>query len=204
MKKYTALAILIAVILIVIMQQEREQQEETEEPPIAPVSAAVKIEPIQAEPIKEPEEEKTEYLVPLEEELKEYTIATCNEYGIPPEIAFSIMWNEARYKSDAISSTNDYGLMQINKVNHGWLAEEYGLDDMLNPYQNIKAGVMIFATAYNKYNDPHLALMAYNMGDAGAGKLWNKGTTATKYSQKVMDKAAEIVSTNKPCKEVGE
>ena len=83
---------------------------------------------------------------------------------------------------------NDYGLLQINKVNHEWLKKKYRTADMLNPYQNVFCGIKIIGTYVKKYKgDINKALMAYNMGDYGAKKAWQNGITSTRYSLKIME-----------------
>jgi hypothetical protein len=44
---------------------------------------------------------------------------------------------------------------------------------------------------FEKYEDPAKVLMAYNMGEGGAGKLWKKGVFESNYSRKIMKLAVE-------------
>lgn len=76
--------------------------------------------------------------------------------------------------------------MQINQKNHEWLSNAVGVTDFLDPYQNIQAGIYILGTLFEKYDDPHKVLMAYNMGESGASKLWDQGIYQSKYSQRVI------------------
>lgn len=110
--------------------------------------------------------------------------ACCEEYGVPYALALAVADVESRFDPDAASSTNDYGLMQINKVNHGWLLEQ-GIDPM-TPEGNIEAGVLFLSDYLTAYGDPEMAIMAYNCGPGGAQKLWAAGTYHTEHSQKVM------------------
>lgn len=110
--------------------------------------------------------------------------ACCEEYGVPYALALAVADVESRFDPDAASSTNDYGLMQINQVNHGWLLEQ-GIDPM-TPAGNIEAGVLFLSDYLTAYGDPELAVMAYNCGPGGAQKLWAAGTYHTEHSQKVM------------------
>lgn len=111
--------------------------------------------------------------------------AYCEQYQVPYALALAVADRESRFNPDAISGTNDFGLMQINKINHGWLNEK-GIDP-LSYEGNIEAGVLMLSQAIEKYGDYELALMAYNCGDAGAKRLWNEGTYSTKYSRAVME-----------------
>lgn len=112
--------------------------------------------------------------------------ACCEEYGVPYALALAVADVESRFDPDATSNTNDYGLMQINKVNHGWLLEQ-GIDPM-TPAGNIEAGVLFLSDYLTAYGDPEMAIMAYNCGPSGAQKLWASGTYHTEHSIKVMDR----------------
>ena len=129
------------------------------------------------------------YDIPLTDELQRFVREQCEARGVPFEIALALIERESGYRTDVKSSTNDYGLMQINVCNHEWLAEELGLTDMMDPYQNITAGVYILGQAFEKYGDPNQALMAYNMGDAGMREAWEQGIRSTKYSRAVIEAA---------------
>ena len=108
----------------------------------------------------------------------------CEEYGVPYALALAIAEVETHFDPDAVSGTGDYGLMQINSINHEWLSE-IGFDVMT--YEgNIEAGIYIISQHLNKYGEPELALMAYNSDPTGAQKLWDAGTFQTDYSRKVM------------------
>lgn len=148
---------------------------------------------IQPTPTTAPEPTATEpeilYDIPLTDELQRFVREQCEARGVPFEIALALIERESSYRTNVKSATNDYGLMQINACNHEWLAEELGLTDMLDPYQNITAGVYILGQAFEKYGDPNQALMAYNMGDAGMREAWEQGIRSTKYSRAVIEAA---------------
>ena len=184
---------------------------ETAEPP----QEAVKIEIIETDPppaetllyeepetLPEPEAtaepEPPIYDIPLSPELQEYTYNRCEELGlVAPGVDYqtvlALMSKESGYTADAVSSTGDYGIMQINTVNHTWLREELGITDFLDAEQSIDAGTEMLARLSAKYSDPHKVLMAYNMGEGGAGKLWAQGITSSEYSRDIMARRAEIM-----------
>lgn len=136
------------------------------------------------------------YNIPLSETLQEHTFQKCKDYGIVGqyELMLGLMWQESNYIPDVISATDDYGLMQINTINHNWLKETLGITDFLDPYQNIDAGTYIFSLMYHKYNDTHKALMAYAFGERGAARLWAKGTYTGYHSRIVHNKTEAIIS----------
>ena len=102
-------------------------------------------------------------------DLQEIMQDCCEKYNVPYVLALAIAEVESHFDPDAKSSTNDYGLMQINAINLDWL-RNMGMDP-LTPAGNIESGVYIIAQHLQAYGDPELALMAYNNGPTGAGKL---------------------------------
>lgn len=128
------------------------------------------------------------YNVGLPAELQTYTYTVCNEYGIPEyyELMLALMQHESNFVDTVVSSTSDYGLAQINKINHEWLEEELGLTDMLNPYQNIRAGVYFLSTYIHKYDDLAAALMCYNLGEPAATECFKRGVRSTTYSDSIL------------------
>lgn len=120
----------------------------------------------------------------LDAELQATMLEMCEKYELPFALALAVAEQESRFDPYAISSTNDYGIMQINKVNFEWLRKK-GIEP-LDHKGNIEAGVLMLSEAVKKHGDYGLALMAYNCGDAGAKRLWNKGIYSTEYSRSTM------------------
>lgn len=139
--------------------------------------------------------EKYYYDIPLSEELQDYIFITSSEYNVPVELILALIHTESNFNSKIISSTNDYGLCQINKINHEWLSKELGVTDFLDEKQNILCGIFMLSEKLKiTNNDVNLALMCYNCGDTGAKKLWKKGIYSTIYSEKVAEKYNYYVS----------
>ena len=124
--------------------------------------------------------------IPLSDSLQRYIYEICADEGVPVTLALAMIEHESGFNSEVISSTNDYGLMQINAINHEWLEEKYRVADFLNPYQNTFCGITIIGSYIEKYGDYGKALMAYNMGDYGAQKAWENGVTSTSYSTTIL------------------
>jgi len=124
-------------------------------------------------------------------ELQEFTYYLCEAYYLDFEFVMAVMYTESKFNADAISSTNDSGLMQINACNHAELSSALGVTDFTEPYQNIRAGLYILRRLFEKYDEPSMVCMAYNMGEYGASVLWDNGVYSTSYSQKVLTKADE-------------
>lgn len=171
-----------------------------------PTIAAMTITPYptpepEPEPVEDPEPQVRIYDIPLSPELQEYTFRLCEENGLDYEMVLALMDQESDYREKVISKTNDYGIMQINEVNHEWLKEELGIDDFLEAKQNIRAGIRILAELTAKYEDPHLVLMAYNCGENGAKRLWKQGKTTSEYSRSIMARAEELRKEAEQCQQ---
>lgn len=140
------------------------------------------------------------YSIPLSEELQRYTYDKCVEYNIGNyyELVLAMMWQESNFTPDTISSTNDYGIMQINSCNHDWLGTTLGITDFLDAKQCIDAGTYLISNLLLKYEDESKALMAYNLGEGGASKYWNNGNYSSTYSRGVLSKRSAIESNNYP------
>ena len=138
------------------------------------------------------------YDIPLDEELQQYTYDMCSYYDIVDyyEVVLALMWRESNFYAEAMSSTDDYGIMQINKCNHEYLKEELGVVDIMDVKSNIEGGVYILSTLFREYDDAHEVLMAYNMGPSRATSLWSRGTYSSSYSRDIMSKAEQIRMNN--------
>ncbi len=117
-------------------------------------------------------------------DLQELMQDRCEVYGVPYALALAIAEVETHFDPDAVSPTHDYGLMQINQVNHEWL-QGLGMDPLTHA-GNIEAGLYMIGNYLSQYGDTEMALMAYNNGPGGAKKLWDAGTYQTDYTRKVM------------------
>lgn len=133
--------------------------------------------------------------LPVDEELQEYIFTLSHAYNVDYSLVLGLIQTESDFRPTVVSQTNDFGLMQINKINHEWLKDKLLISDFLDPYQNTKAGVYILRNLFEKYEEPNLVLMAYNLGEHGASKLWDKGIYHSDYSIKVMENAASFHKT---------
>ena len=124
--------------------------------------------------------------VPLDRDFQIWLHGLCEEEGLPFTLAVAVIEAESGYDPAAVSPSDDWGLMQINAVCHGWLAEELGIKDFLDPWQNARAGVHILGGYYRTYGYASGTLMAYNMGQAAAEWYFSQGVYATDYSDRVM------------------
>lgn len=154
-----------------------EWQPETEEPEPAP------------EPAPEPEPEPFYHDIPLDHALQDFVREEAEQRGVPPELILAMIDQESDYRTNLVSTTNDYGIMQINKVNHAWLRDTLGITDFLDPEQNIRCGTYMIGELLAKYDgDMHRALTSYNRGEGGANKYYRRnGTYETTYSSSIIE-----------------
>ena len=135
------------------------------------------------------------YDVPLSDELQDHIAKTCEKYHIDPAIVTAMIFKESNYRAYALGdSGKSYGLMQIQKRWQAERMEELGVDDLFDPFQNVTVGVDILAGHIEAYDgNVEMALVAYNMGGAGAKKnCFSKGVYSSKYSRAVLKKAEEL------------
>lgn len=131
--------------------------------------------------------EQRRYLeVPLSVELQDYIYDLCDSYDVPFELVVAVIDAESSFQTGAVSA-NCYGLMQINEIGHTELSEKLGIQNFLDPYQNVHAGIYVLSQALQATDgDVVAALMRYNCGPTGARRLWDKGVHSTAYTDKVM------------------
>jgi soluble lytic murein transglycosylase-like protein len=131
-------------------------------------------------------------IVPLSEDLQIYTYNKCVEYNVPYALVLGLIEQESDFNVNEVSTTNDYGLCQINACNFDFLNEEIGMTDIMDPYQNIESGIYMLSYYHEKYSKDEpwsITLVQYNMGPSGAKKLFATGKYSTNYSNAVIEKS---------------
>lgn len=184
MKYQTIVLILVALFIIcfhAVLVKVITIQKTQELPENFPIRVTIPSEP-----------PKPTLYVDLSDNLQKYASLLCEANRVPFELVVAIMDVESGFNSDAISEGGDYGLMQVNKVNHRRLSETLGVTDFLDPKQNIKCGVHMLSELFTKYEDVNKVLMAYNLGEYGAKKKWAQGVGKTNYSEKVVKRMEEL------------
>lgn len=120
--------------------------------------------------------------IPMSRELQAYTYKKCEERGIEYELVLAIIWRESNFKINAVhyntNGTRDNGIMQINDVNRKWLRDDYGITDLMDPYQNIDAGTAMLGRLTSKYG-VHNAMLAYQYGEGGMARKLKQGITTS-------------------------
>lgn len=163
------------------------------EAPVTESNVSISEAPYKAEAAKTDYHEitatKVEYYdVPLSYELQDVVFREAERWSVPPALILAMMDQESDYRTDVVSSTDDYGIMQINSINHPRLREELGITDFLDPEQSIACGAFMIGELLDKFDgDLHHALTAYNRGEGGASKYYrSNGTYETSYSTNIL------------------
>ena len=123
--------------------------------------------------------------IPLSHALQDVADRACEDYGILPDVLYAVMEVESGYQMDA-QNGSCYGLMQIHTINMEYLSSNISTTNLTDPEQNIQAGAFILGGYLEKYSLTD-SLMAYNLGEGGAKRLWKQGIHETGYTKKVLE-----------------
>jgi soluble lytic murein transglycosylase-like protein len=86
--------------------------------------------------------------------------AAAQQYGLAPELVDAVMWQESRYRQNAVSSVGAIGLMQLMPGT----AKQLGVNPH-DAWQNAFGGAAYLRQQLNRFNNSiPLALAAYNAG----------------------------------------
>ena len=165
------------VVVVEYVQETEEVTEPVTEPTVEPTTEPEVIE------IRPPR-----INCRLDDETQQMIVERCEELDLDFAFVMAVIFKESSFRPNADSGSS-VGLMQINRINHKWLSEELGITDFFDPEQNVKAGTYMLRLLFEKYEDAGMVLMAYNMGESGARKLWNKGIYMTDYAEGVFQQA---------------
>lgn len=198
MKKLLIGTVIVVLVLVIELSIGVHFMSNAEENPAATIqnSEATTMMVKETDGSEKPEN-RAYFEVPLARKLQDYIFDQCEIYTIDPALVIALIHVESCFISNAESKTNDFGLMQINSFNNEWLRETLGVTDMLDPYQNVQAGIYILNSCHKSVerNFPdvageqklHMILMSYNMGFTGANRnCWSNNIYSSRYSEKIM------------------
>lgn len=113
-------------------------------------------------------------------------------YGVDPNLVKAIIATESSGNSNAISSANAKGLMQLIDST----AKDMGVKNIFNPSDNIMGGTKYIRSLIDRYNgDINLALAAYNAGPGAVDKY--NGVPPYKETQNYVNRVLNYYSTIK-------
>lgn len=118
----------------------------------------------------------------------------AEQYGLDTELVHAIIMVESNYDSNAVSSANCLGLMQISPKWHADRMERLGVTDLFDPYGNVLVGCDYLSELLEDY-DLEFALMIYNQGLDSATRTY-QSSGQSGYSKKVMNNYYELLGEN--------
>ena len=94
-------------------------------------------------------------------QVQQMVSAAARKYQVPENLALAVAKAESGYDTQAVSGAGASGVMQLMPETAAML----GVEDTLNPNQNIDGGVRYLGMMLQKFNgDYRLAAAAYNAG----------------------------------------
>lgn len=103
-----------------------------------------------------------------EQSINELVEESARNHGVDPLLVHSVIKAESNYNPNAVSNKGAQGLMQLMPAT----ARDLGVKNPMNPKENIEGGVKFLKYLQTQFNDPALALAAYNAGE-GAVRRYN-------------------------------
>jgi len=100
-------------------------------------------------------------------ELDRIIFKAGEEQGVDPRLLHAVIWQESRYKTQALSHAGAQGLMQLIPDT----AKRFGCDDPNDPQKNIAAGAKYLSWLLKRFSgNVELALAGYNAGEGAVDK----------------------------------
>ena len=97
-------------------------------------------------------------------EVRRIIIAKAKRYGVPPEVALAVAWQESGWQQPMRSSAGALGVMQVMPDTGTWMEQYVGRDlNLRGTYDNITAGVILLHVL-RKQTSPKKAIAAYYQG----------------------------------------
>lgn len=94
---------------------------------------------------------------------------------VPVELAFQLVKAESRFRARAVSPVGAVGLTQLMPETASWLVPGTRRGQLFDPRVNLRVGFRYLRMLLDEYDDPHLALTAYNRGPGTVNRLLRSG-----------------------------
>ncbi|WP_350277060.1 LysM peptidoglycan-binding domain-containing protein [Kribbella sp. HUAS MG21] len=82
--------------------------------------------------------------LPTRSQMRALIVSTAKQYGVDPELALAVSWQESGWKQRVVSPANAIGAMQVIPSTGRFTSRLVGRDlDLLKPRDNVTAGVVL-------------------------------------------------------------
>ena len=107
----------------------------------------------------------------------DYVEKYSEEYGVDRNLVYAVIKQESNFREKAKSSKGAKGLMQIMNDTAIEIADELGYSgvNLYNAETNINIGTKYLADLIEKYENPKIAIAAYNAGFGNVDKWIAQG-----------------------------
>ena len=105
--------------------------------------------------------------VPSRDQMQRLVIATARKHGVDTALAQAIAYQESGFDMRAVSPADAVGVMQVIPASGEWASQMAGRDlDLLDPEDNVLAGILILRSHSRGFTDRGDAIGAYYQGAA--------------------------------------
>jgi LysM repeat protein len=109
--------------------------------------------------------------VPSTAQMKGIVADTARRMGVDPSLAMAFAYQESGFNQRAVSPANAIGTMQVIPSSGEWASELVGRKlNILDPYDNVTAGVAIIRALVNTSKDLPTAIAGYYQGQYSVSK----------------------------------
>ncbi|GAA4405931.1 hypothetical protein GCM10023168_20120 [Fodinibacter luteus] len=124
--------------------------------------------------------------VPSRTTTKSMIVSTARRHGVDPKLALAVAYQESGWNQRAVSPANAVGVMQVIPDAGRWASDLAGRRlDLLDPQDNVTAGVVILRALGRATTSPEKAVAAYYQG-LGALQKHGMYTDTKQYVRTVM------------------
>lgn len=109
--------------------------------------------------------------VPSTAQMKGIVADTARRMGVDPSLAMAFAFQESGFNQRAVSPANAIGTMQVIPSSGEWASQLVGRKlNILDPYDNVTAGVAIIRALVNTSKDLNTAIAGYYQGQYSVSK----------------------------------
>lgn len=122
------------------------------------------------------------------------------QYDLPAGLILAVCETESDF-DPSCRTGSCVGLMQLHSAYAAAFARAAGMEsyDLRDPEDNMRIGAYLLADYLGRYEgDIHMALMCYNLGEAGALRKLAGGIDQTGYSRKVVGRIEKYADMGLP------